>query len=96
MRQIQVVVPDKRAREFMALLSRYDKNPLHTKATGPFDTIIVTVEDEKVDEVVEALKRRGLEKDGSIIILPSCITITEEEEKEAGYNIKKPELLIRS
>lgn len=80
MRQIQIVVPDEEVKRFMHVLTRFDKNPLHTKATGPFDTIIVQVKDELVDDVVEILRSRGLEEKGSIFIMPPGISITKKEE----------------
>jgi uncharacterized hydrophobic protein (TIGR00341 family) len=80
MRQIQIVVPDEEVKTFMSILTRFDENPLHTKATGPFDTIIVRVKDELVDDVVEILKSRGLEEKGSIFIMPPGISITKKEE----------------
>ncbi len=79
MRQIQIVVPDSEVEDYLELLSVYDENPLHTKATGPFDTMIIRVEEEKVDEVIELLKNAGLEDKGSIFIMPPAVTITSQE-----------------
>lgn len=82
MRQIQIMVHDVEVKKFLNILTRYDENPLHTKASGPFDTIIVQVQDEKVDEIVEVLKSKGLEEEGSIFIHPAGVTITRKEELE--------------
>ncbi len=81
MRQIQIVIPDEKVEKFLNILASYDENPLHTKATGPFDTIIIHVENEKVDEIVEILRINGVEEEGSIFILPKGVTLTKKEEE---------------
>ena len=81
MRQIQIVIPDETVEKFLTILASYDENPLHTKATGPFDTIIIHVEDAIVDEIVEILRINGVEEEGSIFILPKGVTLTKKEEE---------------
>jgi uncharacterized hydrophobic protein (TIGR00341 family) len=78
MRQIQIVVHDSEVADYLELISAYDPNPLHTKATGPYDTIIIRIEEEKIDEIIELLKNAGLEDSGSIFIMPPAVSITRK------------------
>jgi len=79
MRQLQIVVPDEKIEYIMGILGDYAKDPLHIEASGELDTILVHIDESKVDEVVEALRKRGVEDYGSIVILPSTLTLKRKD-----------------
>ena len=82
MRQVQIVVPDQRVEEFLELVQDYDDSPQHLTATGPFDTMILNVDDSRVDELVEILRVKGLDEEGQIIILPPSVAFSHSSKKQ--------------
>ncbi len=95
MRQIQIFLPDREVKRVLDIAKKIDLEGAHVKVTGDTDLVIMTVPDEKVNEIVNKLRDAGIDKIGTVSILPIHTSISKEE-LESKPTIAPKEEIIES
>jgi uncharacterized hydrophobic protein (TIGR00341 family) len=85
MRQIQIVLPDRDVKMVLDIAKNSDLKAAHVRSAGDIDLVIITIPDEIVDEFIGKLKDTGIDKIGTVSILPihASISNIEIEKKPA-------------
>lgn len=85
MRQINVVLPDRDVKKVLEIAENSDLKAAHVRSAGDIDLVIITVPDDLVDEFIGKLKDTGIDRIGTVTILPihASISNIEFEKKPA-------------
>jgi uncharacterized hydrophobic protein (TIGR00341 family) len=85
MRQINVVLPDHDVKKVLDIAENSDLKAAHVRSAGDIDLVIITVPDDLVDEFIGKLKDTGIDRIGTVTILPihASISNIEFEKKPA-------------
>ncbi len=85
MRQINIVLPDHDVKKVLEIAENNDLKAAHVRSAGDIDLVIITVPDDLVDEFIGKLKDTGIDRIGTITILPihASISNIEFEKKPA-------------
>lgn len=85
MRQINIVLPDREVKKVLDIAENSDLKAAHVRSAGDIDLVIITVPDDLVDEFIGTLKDTGIDKIGTVTILPihASISNIEFEKKPA-------------
>ncbi len=85
MRQINVVLPDQDVKKVLDIAENSNLKAAHVRSAGEIDLVIITVPDDLVDNFIGKLKDTGIDKIGTVTILPihASISNIEFEKKPA-------------
>ena len=85
MRQINIVLPDRDVKKVLDIAENSDLKAAHVRSAGEIDLVIITVPDDLVDEFIGKLKDTGIDRIGTVTILPihASISNIEFEKKPA-------------
>jgi uncharacterized hydrophobic protein (TIGR00341 family) len=95
MRQINIVLPDTDVNTVLDIAKSSDLKAAHVRSAGEIDLVIITVPDDVVDDFISRLKDAGIDKIGTISILPIHAAISEKE-KDIVPTIAPKEEIIES
>jgi uncharacterized hydrophobic protein (TIGR00341 family) len=85
MRQINIVLPDQDVKKVLDIAENSNLKAAHVRSAGEIDLVIITVPDDLVDNFIGKLKDTGIDKVGTVTILPihASISNIEFEKKPA-------------
>jgi len=85
MRQINIVLPDRDVNDVLEIAKKSDLKAAHVRSAGEIDLVIITVPDDMVSTFINKLKGAGIDKVGTVSILPihAALSETEVEKKPA-------------
>lgn len=89
MRQIQIVLPDREVKKVLDIAANSDLKAAHVRSAGEIDLVIVTVPDDLVNEFITKLKGAGIDKVGTVSILPIHAALSREVEKKPAIAPKE-------
>ncbi|UCE37501.1 MAG: TIGR00341 family protein [Thermoplasmata archaeon] len=93
MRQINIVLPDQDVSRVMDIAEDSDLKAAHVRSAGEIDLVIITVPDDIVDDFISRLKDSGIDKIGTISILPIHAAISDKEQEREPTIAPKEEII---
>jgi uncharacterized hydrophobic protein (TIGR00341 family) len=93
MRQINIVLPDQDVSTVLDIAKSSDLKAAHVRSAGEIDLVIITVPDDVVDDFISRLKDAGIDKIGTISILPIHAAISDEKQEKKPTIAPKEEII---
>jgi uncharacterized hydrophobic protein (TIGR00341 family) len=93
MRQINIVLPDQDVKRVLDIAESSDLKAAHVRSAGEIDLVIITVPDDQVDDFISRLKDAGIDKTGTISILPIHAAISDKEKDKVPTIAPKEEII---
>jgi uncharacterized hydrophobic protein (TIGR00341 family) len=93
MRQINIVLPDQDVSRVLDIAKSSDLKAAHVRSAGEIDLVIITVPDDVVDDFISRLKDAGIDKIGTISILPIHAAISDTEKDKVPTIAPKEEII---
>ncbi len=93
MRQINIVLPDRDVKKVLDIAEKSELKAAHVRSAGDIDLVIITVPDDDVNEFITKLKGAGIDKIGTISILPIHAAISETEKEKVPTIAPKEEII---
>lgn len=93
MRQINIVLPDQDVSTVLDIAENSDLKAAHVRSAGEIDLVIITVPDDVVDDFISRLKDAGIDKIGTISILPIHAAISDTEKDKVPTIAPKEEII---
>jgi uncharacterized hydrophobic protein (TIGR00341 family) len=93
MRQINIVLPDQEVKNVLDIAQKSDLKAAHVRSAGDIDLVIVTVPDDSVNEFITKLKSAGIDKLGTVSILPIHAALSGTEHEKIPTIAPKEEII---
>ncbi|UCG70726.1 MAG: TIGR00341 family protein [Thermoplasmata archaeon] len=93
MRQINIVLPDREVKNVMKIAKKSELKAAHVRSAGEIDLVIVTVPDDMVNDFITKLKDAGIDKVGTVSILPIHAALSKTEPEKIPTIAPKEEII---
>jgi uncharacterized hydrophobic protein (TIGR00341 family) len=93
MRQINIVLPDSEVEKVLKIAKGSELKAAHVRSAGDIDLVIITVPDDIVNDFITKLKGAGMDKLGTISILPIHAAISETRSEKVPTIAPKEEII---